>query len=343
MSHVHTISQRKAILSARFYILRFVRHFFESKQFLEVETPTILRFPGQEPYLSPMSLCFHNDSGVAFTGYLHTSPEYTMKKLLAAGFPNIVSIGKCFRDGESFGGTHNPEFTMIEWYRRDADFYAIMDDVEALCAFVQKKLRAAALLGISNTSIDFGLWNRCSMKELWQETIGIQLDDYLTRESMVQLAQRRGYPVRDDEQYDTAFYYIFFHEIEHHLVGRGNCILHHYPAPMAALSRLSSYYPGYAERFEVYVQGVELGNAFSELTNAREQKNRLTEERELRKQLGKEVFDIDDEFVHAVDALPACSGIAFGFDRLVQILLGCQNIDDVIVLPMSTLFDTDKT
>lgn len=147
MNHVIHIQNNKKYLDLRWQILKLMREFFWSQDFTEVETPVLLRLPGQEPYLSPMKVHLHNEKGEEFTGFLHTSPEYTMKKMLAAGYEKIFSLGKVFRDHESFGGTHNPEFTMIEWYRAHADFTALMDDVEQLFAFVHENMKTLPLQG----------------------------------------------------------------------------------------------------------------------------------------------------------------------------------------------------
>lgn len=330
MSQLQHISKNKFILEQRANIIKEIRAFFWSRGFMEVETPNLVKLPGQEPYLSPMKLDIHNEKGEIFPAYLHTSPEYTLKKMLAAGFGDIFSLCKTYRDYESFGGNHNPEFTMLEWYRVQADFYAIMDDVEDLLGHLKKHIKNSLL---ENLKIE-----RVHMKELWKKYAGVHLDDYLEKEKMAELCREKGYTPEADEAYENLFYRIFLNEIEPKLVERGAMIIHHYPAQMAALARLSKEDPRYAERFEVYVNGIELANAFSELTDSKEQRKRLEEERELRKKLGKDVFDIDNEFVEAVGHLPECAGIALGVDRLVQILTGCKDINDVLVLPTSLGF-----
>src|SRR3989338_1683103 len=186
----------KQILELRSTIIRAMREFFWSQDFLEVETPAIVRLPGQEPYLSPMKIVLHNERGEKFQGYLHTSPEYTMKKMLAAGFDRIFSLCKVFRDHESFGGTHNPEFTMIEWYRAHATFWTLMEDLENLLQTIVKKL----------TKLDTGNWKlasqfpsfeyqvssivRTHMRDLWREYADVNLDDYLKTNSMLDLCRQ---------------------------------------------------------------------------------------------------------------------------------------------------------
>jgi len=174
---------------------------------------------------------------------------------------------------------------------------------------------------------------------LWIETIGVDLDDYLDDEAMNHLCYTRGFQVEKHERYEDCFFKIFLHDIEPALKKMGNIIVHHYPAQMAALALLSNQDPRYAERFEVYIDGVEIANAFSELTDAFEQRMRLQEEQLLRKQLGKRVYPLDEEFLTAVQHMPSSAGIALGVDRLVMVLLGCQEINDVLVLPMSKIYD----
>lgn len=349
MSHVTHLAKNKATLELRSQIIRLIREYFWSHEFLEVETPLILRLPGQEPYLTPMPIAIHNERGEEFKGYLHTSPEYTMKKMLAGGFEKIFSICKCFRDHESFGGAHNPEFTMIEWYRTSEDMFVLMQDVEELIAYVVKKLEKLKIENwklFENYKLKIGNFRRVHMRDLWEECMGINLDDYLNREKMFELCVQKKYNATTDESYEDLFFRIFLNEIEPKLADMGTVIVHHYPAQMAALSRLSPDDPRYAERFEVYVNGVELANAFSELTDADEQLRRLQEEQTLRRSMGKDVYDIDTEFVEALKTMPSSAGIALGVDRLVQVFAtlqqgsgqGCKNIDNVLSLPASKLF-----
>ena len=138
MSQVFHIVKNKEILEKRFEILKLIREFFWSHDFVEVEVPLLIKHPGQEPNISAIETIFHNEMKQEFRGYLHTSPEYTMKKLLASGFTNIFYLGKTFRDEESFGGTHNPEFTMLEYYRTEADMFVLMDDLDYMLNFIIK-------------------------------------------------------------------------------------------------------------------------------------------------------------------------------------------------------------
>ncbi len=348
MKHVLHIQKNKDILEARFEIIRLIREFFWSENFLEVETPNIVNVPGQEPYLDPMKVEIENEIGDKHIGYLHTSPEYTLKKMLAAGFENVFSISKCYRNKESFGGLHNPEFTMLEFYRMNVDFYKIMEDIENLLYSLKEKISAnhksktrLPKTGTVGQVINLKSFHKIHMRDLWQKYVGVNLDDYLDKESLLNLVNTT-YNLQlapESYSYEDLFYKIFLNKIEPNLIEP--TIVHHYPAQMSALSKISQVDPRYAERFEVYINGIEIANAFSELTDQKEQENRLEEEKNLRKNLGKDLYEIDKEFLEAVKNLSNCAGIALGVDRLIMVLLGINNIDDILALPMSKLFTID--
>ncbi|MFA7314593.1 MAG: EF-P lysine aminoacylase EpmA [Candidatus Magasanikbacteria bacterium] len=341
MSHTFHIAKNKEILEKRFEIIKSIREFFWLQNFVEVETPLLIKHPGQEPNISAIETIFHNEKKQEFRGFLHTSPEYTMKKMLAAGFANIFFLGKTFRDEESFGGTHNTEFTMLEWYRTEETMFKLMDDVELLFKHILKnvnnsesKFQPSHLVG-KNPNFKF---LRISMNDLWKKIINVDLDNFLTQEKMFELCKEKKYNVKVDESYEELFYRIFLNEIEPKLKDMGGVIIYNYPAKMASLSKLSEENPNYAQRIEVYVDGLELANGFSELTNPVEQLERLKEEQKERQRQGKKVYEIDMDFIEAVGQMPKSAGIALGVDRLVQILTSCQNIDNVLTLPLSKLF-----
>jgi len=333
MSHLTHIAKNKDLLKTRFAILRAIRDFFYARKFVEVEAPHIVKLAGQEPNIAPMQLSVHDEKTYIHDAYLHTSPEYSMKKMIAAGMGDIFYLGKCFRDFESFGGLHNPEFTMLEWYEVGKNMFDVMETVEELLSFILNKKE------IGNWKLETGTFERIHMRELWKKYVGVNLDNYLTVEEMRRLCVEKDCIPVEDERYEELFYRIFLRDIEPALKERGTIIVHHYPAQMASLAKLSHEDPRYAERFEVYIDGIEIANAFSELTDADEQMQRLQKEREERMRDSKTVYNIDIEFIDALRVMPECAGIALGVDRLVQILLGCKNIDDVVPFPMSTLFE----
>lgn len=321
----------KEFYQKRAKIVGLTRAFFEREGFIETETPIAVALPGQEPELSPVSVTLHDPQGRAHRYYLQTSPEFAMKKLLAAGFEKIFQICKCFRDYESFGGLHNPEFTMIEWYRANATYKDIMDDTERLFKFVGDELGVRAVTWNNNTIDIMASWDRKTMKQVWHEYVGVNLDEYLDASAMHTLARSRGYEVRDGEPYEDVFYKIFLNEIEPKLGAERPVFVCEYPAVMTSLSRLCSYDPRYAERFELYIGGLELANAFGELTDAKEQKNRLEADRAKRVVAGKETYSVDPDFIAALESgIPATGGIALGVDRMVMLFTGSTDINEVI-------------
>ncbi|MFA6537285.1 MAG: EF-P lysine aminoacylase EpmA [Patescibacteria group bacterium] len=340
-SHVLKINENKKNLEKRFFILKSIRKFFDKQNFTEIEAPLIVKYAGQEPNIEPMMLKVHDENGREFQAFLHTSPEYTMKKMLSAGFDKIFFLGKTFRDYESFGGTHNPEFTMIEWYRKYCDFNKIMDDTEGLFKFVSKKLKKSKFKFADKEFFNFinQKWQRVSTKQLFKKYVKVNLDDYLTKEKMAKLCQDLKIKFSKGERFEELFYRIFLEKIEPNLGFDKPTIVYNYPATMAALSRISKKDKRYAERFEVYFKGLELANAYSELTDAQEQQKRLLEEKKINEKIKHNLVDLDKDFLEALQiGLPECAGIALGVDRLVMALSGCEEINNVLTLGMKDLF-----
>ena len=327
-------TQLQSNLKRRAKVLREIRDFFDSDGFVEVMTPRMVKLAGQEPYLDPFVTNVTDAQNCSYEARLITSPEYSCKKLLAAGFEKIYDLGPCFRNKEAFGGLHNPEFTMLEWYRSDADYTVLMDDIDRL-------LKKISQFTFSTPGVDgdIGTCERVSMKELWQLYCNVDLDALLDYESLVRFVTERGYNVVDDEPYEDLFYRIFLKEIEPKLIAP--TLVYDYPAQMAALARLKN--EKYAERVELYIDGIEIANGFSELIDAAEQNERLLEEQALRKKLGRDVFDIDEDFLDALSSMKPSAGIALGVDRLIMSLLGTKKIEDVLAFPVVELFKKNKT
>ena len=322
-------------------VMEGIRDFFAMEDFTEIETPIMVAAPGMEPNLSPFKTTLHDEKGKKADAYFVTSPEYPCKKMLAAGMERIFSLGKVFRNEEPYsaadGGTvsHNPEFTMLEWYRAGEDYRKIMDDAERLVQYCAQTVSGpmGMLRGIS-----FDDWERLSVKGAFAK-IGLDLDSLLNRGSMAVAAAERGYAVAPEDTFDDCFFKIFLSEIEPVLGVERPTILYDYPIQMAALSRAKPSDPRYAERFEVYAGGLELANAFSELTDPIEQRRRLEEERKLRAAAGKDQPPVDEDFIAAVGEMPPSAGIALGVDRLVMLLAGAGSIEDIMLFPASELFN----
>ncbi len=319
------------IYEDRITIIRLIREFFWSQGFVETDTPLAVRYASQEPYLNPVPLTITHPRGEKHRFYLRTSPEYALKKLLCAGLTKIFEIGKCFRDEEDFGGTHNPEFTMIEWYRVPGTYQEIMDEMENLFKYVGHGLKIKDLRFKNRTITLPEKWDRMSMKEVWKKFTSINLDNNLTSEQLSNTARDRGYQVTRSDAYEDIFFKIFLNEIEPHLGLERPVFVYDYPAHMSSLSRLSEVDPRYAERFECYIGGLELCNAFGELTDANEQSRRLEQDKALRQTLGKETWPVDPDFIAALrSGLAPAGGIALGVDRMVVLFTGAKDINEVI-------------
>ena len=338
-----------------------IRDFFALEGFVEIETPLLVRAPGMEPNLSQFKTELADECGHKQVAYLVTSPEYSCKKMLAAGMDKIFSLGKVFRNEEPFSSgsgelvTHNPEFMMLEWYRAGEDYAKLMDDTERLVRFCAKQalsFRGAhsdeesqrhneapgSLASLGMTDLP---WLRISVKETFNQ-IGLNLDQILTRDTMAKAALDKGYAVSSNDSFDDCFFKIFLTEIEPKLGAERPTILYDYPIQMASLSRAKPGDPRYAERFEVYAGGLELANAFSELTDPVEQRKRLEEERKLRGKRGKDQPPIDDDFIAAVGEMPPSAGIALGVDRLVMFMTGARSIEEVMLFPASEIFNNQQ-
>jgi lysyl-tRNA synthetase class 2 len=321
----------KNIYDTRIKIIKLIREFFWSQDFVETDTPIAVKYPGQEPYLNPVPVIFYDPVGKAENFYLHTSPELAMKKLLAVGYEKIFQIVKCFRNYESFGGAHNTEFTVLEWYRAPGKYQEIMDDTENLFKFVGEK-QGIKILRYKDKKINFlEKWDRMSMKEIWQKYLQVNLDDYLEIEKLKNLAKEKKCQMDDNDAYEDIFYKIFLNEIEPRLGNEVPVFVYDYPACMASLSRLCARDNRYAERFELYVGGLELANAFGELTDADEQKERLEKDRELRAKLGKAIWPVDEDFILALrSGIPPAGGVALGVDRMVLLFTGAKDLNEAI-------------
>lgn len=327
----------KEIQIKRSEIIDLIRGFFKQKGFLEMQTPTLVRCAGQEPYLSPMAVSFQDEKNKKYKGFLITSPEYSLKKLLVAGFDKLFELAKVFRGEESFDGLHNPEFTMLEWYRANSDYKEIMRDTEELIYFLNRKINRSSYLDYQGKKIDLTLpWPRLSVKEAFLKYSGVNLDKAKNLADFKKQVKNKSYLSND---WNDIFYSIFLNEIEPNLPKNKPVIIYDYPLPQAALSKRKNKTSFYAERFEVYIGGMEIANAFSELTEAKEQLKRFKEEQALRKRMKKSFIPIDKDFISALElGMPPSGGIALGVERLQMLLLNIKNINDLMPFPAKDLF-----
>jgi lysyl-tRNA synthetase class 2 len=318
-------------LRVRAAVLRAVRGYFEAEGFLEVETPARVRNPGQEFHL------------VAFPAgqdrFLITSPEHHMKRLVAAGAEKIVQICRCFR-AEEAGPLHQPEFTMIEWYRAGSTLGTLMADCEAIVGVAARAagqgtevpVPAARGLGIDHLSVA-GPFERRSVRELLRLHAGLALRGDESAEQMRRLARDAGCAVDDQAGWDDAFFQVFLDKVEPHLGVARPTFVEQWPTPLAALARREAHDPLTAERFELYAGGLELANAFGELTDPVEQRARFAAELAARGRTGKTVYPMDEKLLRALGQMPPTAGIALGFDRLVMLVTGAATLAEVQAFP----------
>lgn len=334
--HVH--ADRRPFLAARTRILASWRQWFAAQDFIEVETAILQVSPGNEAHIGAFRTEFCRPDRSVETYYLHSSPEFACKKLLAAGEERIFSLARVFRNGER-GPLHAPEFTMLEWYRAAAPYHRLIDDCWALAACAAdaagtkrfewrgrtcNPLKKPEILAISDGFIRFADIDL-------NATLDARGDG--DRDTLAAMAVRAGIRVTPDDTWSDVFSKVLSEKIEPHLgIGRMT-VLDLYPLCEAALARPARD-RRFAERFELYACGVELANAFGELTDPGEQRRRFVQEMAERQRIYGESYPIDDDFLAALAFMPPASGIALGAERLIMLATGAPDIDHVIWTPM---------
>ena len=337
-------SEKRTYLYTREKVIDAIRAFFKQDGFLEVDTPLMVKSPGMEPYLEVFETTLIDPESGRVPAYFLTSPEYALKKLLAAGIPKIFQICKSFRNGEGRSPKHNAEFTIMEWYRTHASYEDIMNDCERLCLFITKTLLGSHLFTYQGKTFDFSKpWERMSVSEAFAKYCGIDEDVLLDESKLLAAGRERGFQVNKQTTWEQIYNQFFLNDIDPHLGVHQPTILYDYPASQASLSRRKQADPRFAERFEFFLAGIEMGNAFSELLDANEQLARFEAEREERRSLGKTLYDIDRDYIHALESgIPPTGGIAVGIDRLCMFFANTADIQDVLTFPISELFLTSK-
>ena len=313
-------SATREVLRRRAELLAALRVFFAEREVLEVETPVLCSTGSTDPHLAQFSTQYLPPGAMAGRPrFLQTSPEFCMKRLLAAGSGPIYQIGKCFRNGEA-GRRHNPEFTMLEWYRPGYDHHTLMDEVDAL---LQRILNVPAA-------------ERVPYGTLCERHLDID-PHYATLSELRTCASRLNVSVSDalGDDREAWLQLLWTHVVEPHLARAGRPLfVVDYPASQAMLARLRPGTPVVAERFELYVDGMELANGFHELTDAAEQSDRFVKDRQYRELHGLPAVEMDARLLAALKhGLPACSGVALGVDRLMMVLVGTRDIAEVLAFP----------
>lgn len=335
--HRHVHVDRRPRLLARSKLIIAIRNWLAGQEFIEVEGAVLQVSPGNEAHIGAFATQMQDGEGERRL-YLHASPEFACKKLLSAGESQIFSLSHVFRNGER-GPLHHPEFTMLEWYRVGQGLSALQADCMALLALTAEACATTTLQFHERSADPFLAPEVLSVAEAFSRYAGIDLTLSLTPEGtdrgcLARQAAEINVRVSADDSWSDLFSKILSERVEPQLgLGRVT-FLCDYPASEAALAQRSPQDPRWAERFELYACGVELANAFHELTDAREQRHRFELEMEERARIYGERYPLDEDFLAALAHMPPASGIALGFDRLMMLATGASKIEDVIWTPV---------
>jgi lysyl-tRNA synthetase class 2 len=323
-------------LTARSAVTRAIRAWFEEQGFAEVETAILQVSPGNETHLHAPRTELTRSDGERVTRYLRTSPEFACKKLLAAGEGRIFELARVFRDRER-GDLHLPEFTMLEWYRADAAYDAVIADAIVVIAHAAQATGIGRFSFRGRSADPFAEPELLTVATAFERFAGIDLlatisDGEGARAALAAAAASRV-KISQDDTWSDIFSKVLVEHIEPNL-GQGRLtILFEYPAPEAALARTKPSDPRVAERFEVYACGVELANGFGELTDTNEQRRRFGLAMDEKERRYGERYPLDEDFLAAVGEMPQASGVALGFDRLVMLASGALRVDQVVWTP----------
>jgi len=322
---------RRPYLLARSRIVAAWRSWFDAEGFLEVEPAALQVSPGNETHLHGFAADWISPGGERLPRYLHTSPEFALKKLLAAGEEKVVAFARVFRNREQ-GPLHAPEFTMVEWYRAGAPYEAIMADCAALVAIAADATGSDRLIWRDRAADAKTKPHRIGVADAFHRHGGIDLA--ATKGNAAAFARAAGVRTAADDTWSDVFSRVLAEKIEPNLGIGVPEFLVEYPASEAALARLKADDPTVAERFELYACGVELANGFAELTDPAEQRRRFAADMDEKARIYGERYPLDEDFLAALAHMPPASGVAFGLDRLVMLLTGARTIDDVQWTPV---------
>ncbi len=332
-------ADRRGFLVARTRIAAALRGLFAEREFLEVETAVLQVSPGNETHIHGFATELVAPSGTRARRYLRTSPEFACKKLLAAGERRIVEFARAFRNRER-GALHHPEFTLVEWYRAQEPYEVLMDDCAAMLAAAARAANATRMSYRERHADPFAMPERLTVAAAFARHAGIDLMAVLPpsgpdRAGFAAAARATGVRIAADDTWGDIFSRVLVEKVEPHLgLGRAT-ILDEYPAILSALARPKPSDPRLAERFELYVCGVELANGFGELNDAPEQRRRLELEMAEKQRIYGERHPIDEDFLQALGAMPPAAGVALGFDRLVMLAAGASHIEQVLWTPVA--------
>lgn len=326
-------ARRRPYLLARGRVKSALRAWFEGQGFTETECGALVTSPSNEAHLQAFRTQFASESGQTGTLYLHTSPEFAMKKLLAAGETRIFDFARAYRNGE-IGARHAPEFTLLEWYRAGAGIRAVMEDCAAIARAAAEAAGTGTLIWKGRACDPFAEPEWLTLTEAFTRHAGVDLDAHLGDAAGFRAAALdAGIGIAEGASWTDVFSAILVTRIEPQLGAGRLTFLHRYPLSEAALSRPAPDDPRFAERFELYASGVELANGYRELTDAAMLEARQQAEMDLKEARYGERYPLDADFLAAVAAMPEASGVALGFDRLVMMASGAASLADVLWTP----------
>ena len=323
---------------ARGRITAAVRAWFAARDFIEVETTALQVSPGNETHLHAFATELIGPAGDRSRRYLHTSPEFACKKLLAAGERRLFTLARVWRNREA-GPLHHPEFTLLEWYRANAPYEALMDDAAAIIGLAAEAAGVRRFAFRGRACDPFAPFERVTVAEAFQRYAGVDIMASLAANGDADCAKlaadvsAAGIRVADDDAWSDIFSRVIVERVEPALGSPAPSILCEYPIAEAALSRRTADDPRLAERFELYVCGVELANAFGELTDPVEQRARQDSQMDAKRRIYCERYPVDEDFLAALAHMPPASGAALGFDRLVMLATGASRIEEVLWTP----------
>jgi elongation factor P--beta-lysine ligase len=328
----------------REYTVQLIRDYFITRQYHEVDTPTLMPQIPIEPNLYPLKTTWA-ERNVDF--YLATSPESSLKKLIAQGIGNCFAISKVFRDLENIGPTHNLEFSMLEWYEMNKNYKDIANTtiklVNNIFLGINKILnnKATNILNYQGSQIDLSSpWNECILNDLFKSYADMDLSQNLTTKNIKQTAQKKGYNIDSVNTWEPLYTQIFINEIEPKLPTDKPTIIYDYPTRQSPLCAPCPESPGFSQRFEFYIGGMEIGNAYTELTDPQIVENNFQKETILRQKYKLPIHPYDRDFIKAIGKLPPCAGIGLGVDRLSMLFADTPNIEDVLYFSTSKLLSS---
>jgi lysyl-tRNA synthetase class 2 len=326
-------------------IIDAIRTYFKGRGFHEVQTPLLLPTPSTEPFLEVFQTELKDNLDHKWPAFLPTSPEYALKKLLAAGSGSIFEITKSFRNGEGESSRHNPEFTILEWYEVGGDYMSVLKDLERMVECVGEQLNRSTNKPLNHLSYqgkEYDLtspWEKISVAEAFLKYAGIETETMLDEAKLKAAAQAKGYQVEAETTWEEIWNQIIANEIEPKLGVGKPTVMYDFPLAQAVLAKKKASDPRFAERWEMYLGGLEIANCFSELTDWREQEQRCMENLEERKKMSKTAFPMDQDFIEALqEGMPESGGIAVGIDRLVMLMTDAARIEEVVFFPGAELF-----